>query len=213
MTREITNINYCLTTFCSRSCPDCFMHIPTRKNKYYMTWEEIENSAKYFSGIPRINLSGGEPTFHPHFQEYIPKFKSLFHCKKLSIETNGYGFQKFPDMFLYFDELLISHYTTDSYKDCEPNTEDVNFIKSYLKGSNTNILVGEIVHIDNKHRSRGLICGRGTSETVSFCDGRIYPCCVGPGVEGADSIPLMKNWKEEILKVPLPCKNCIFSLP
>jgi organic radical activating enzyme len=202
-----------LTTYCDRLCPDCCCNIPEWNNKTNYDWAYLENSAKFFKGIRRINLSGGEPTLHPNFVEFAPKLKELFQCNVLTIESNGYGFKKFPEVFKYFDVIQVSHYTKDSYEGSTDNTEDVEFIKDYLKGTNTSVLIGEIVHISRERRSSGIICGRGESETVSYVDGLLYPCCAAPGVEGRIGIPLSDNWIHEIEKVKMPCENCWFSLP
>ena len=183
MARLIQCVNYMVTTFCDRNCPDCCCNIPNKEGKHF-DWDYIVESAKYLKGIRRINLSGGGPTF-----------------------------QKFPEIFKYFDVIQVSHYTENSYKDSWNNTEDVNFIIDYLKGTPTQVLVGEIVHVNRSRRSMGLVCERGTSETVSYENGLIYPCCAGPGVDGGKGIPLSDNWLEEIRYVRLPCKNCWFSLP
>ena len=54
-----------------------------------VTWDYIIESARYLKGIKMIKLTGGEPTMHPQFQEFVPKLKELFQCEILSIETNG----------------------------------------------------------------------------------------------------------------------------
>lgn len=212
MGRLIQCVNYMVTTYCDRLCPDCCCNIPAWENKKHFDWEYIKESAKYLKGIRRINLSGGEPSFHPNFTEFVPKMKELFNCTILTIETNGYGFKKFPETFKYFDVIQVSHYTKDSYKGSTDNTSDVEFIKEYLKGTKTDVLVGEIFHTSRGIRNSGIICARGVSETVSYVDGLLYPCCAAPGVEGGVGIPLTHNWLSEIKNVKLPCDNCWFSL-
>ncbi len=209
--RNISCINYMLTTYCNRMCPDCCCNIPNKKDRIHFDWSYVVNSAEYFKGINRINISGGEPTIHPNFIEFIPKLKELFQCINFTIETNGYGFKKFPEIFKYFDVIQATRYTEKSYINSWDNKEDIEFIKNYLQDSKTKLLIGEVIHTPRKIRKNGIICIRGLSETASYENGILYPCCTGSGVEGANGITLTKNWREEILKVKLPCKNCWFS--
>jgi organic radical activating enzyme len=210
--RNINCINYILTTNCNRNCPECCCDVPN-KTGIDVSWIYIVESAKYLKGINRINLSGGEPTLHPYFEEIVPKLRELFQCNLLTIETNGYGFEKFPEIFKYFDWIQATHYSSESYEGSDDNEEQVKFIQDYLKDSKTVVLVANVTHVLRSRRSSGEICERGKSETAAYENGLIYPCCVAPGIEGGKGIPLSSNWKEEILKTEMPCNNCHFAGP
>jgi MoaA/NifB/PqqE/SkfB family radical SAM enzyme len=206
--REITCINYMITTACDRLCPDCCCNMKSNSINH-VTWASLKESAVYFKGIDRINLTGGEPTLHPQFINYVPNLRELFQCNRLTIETNGWGFKKFPDIFRYFDWIQVSHYSVDSYEKSWDNSKEIDFIRGYLPSMS--LIVGEITHIPRNVITGGKICDRGLSENASFYKGKLYPCCVAPGIEGAKGIELTPNWRQEILKVKLPCHNCLFS--
>lgn len=210
--RDIHSINYMITTHCNRVCPDCCCNIPNLRNKKHFDWNYLVESAKYFKGIFRINLTGGEPTLHHNFVELVPKLKDLFNCTLLTIESNGYNFKKFPQIFTYFDTVYASVYTEKTYPGSISNEKDIEFLEEYLKGTKTKVFSGDIVHIQKNVKPSGKICERGKSETVSYANGYLYPCCVAPGVKDSLGIPLTYNWKKDILEVPLPCNNCLFSL-
>lgn len=211
--REITCINFMITTECNRRCPDCCCNIPYKKERQHFDWDYIQESAKYMQNLDRIQLTGGEPTMHPDFLKIVPRLKDLFNCKNLTIETNGWGFHIFPEVFKFFDWIQVTHYTSKTYLGCDDNTDDIKFLQNYLKNYPVEIKIAEVVHIQRNGIKRGSICARGTSETVSYENGLIYPCCVGNGVTGAVGIPLDYHWKDmiEYGAVPLPCKNCWFS--
>lgn len=197
-------------------CPDCCCNITAMANrdKKFFDWEYLENAAKYFYGLDRIHLTGGEPTLHPRFRDFVPKLKDLFGCNRLTIETNGFGFKKYSHLFGWFDEIYCSHYTADTFPGCPDNTEEIVYLKDalqILQNKNTKIIVGEIQHSSRENRGTK-ICARGTSETLGYSNGKLYPCCVASGLPARDvGIPLTENWREDILKVVHPCDICFFA--
>lgn len=174
-----------------------------------MTYDEIVNAAKYFHGIETIALSGGEPSIHPELETWVPKLKELFGCKNLDIDTNGTMFKKKPEIFRYFDNIYVSNYPKDFYPGLKGNKSEIDFILNYYPDKKFHIS-GEMVHIDRKRRLGGS-CFRESNGTVHYANGRLYPCCVGPGLDTKVSIPLTENWKEEILKTYPPCNNCFLA--
>lgn len=183
------------------------------RDKKFFDWEYLENAAHYFYGLDRIHLTGGEPTIHPKFEEFVPKLKKLFGCNRLTIETNGFLFKRNPGIFAYFDELYCTHYRADSFPGSPDNSEDIAYIKEYWKS----VPMIKIWDIDIKHVSRAergtKICPRGTSETLGYANGKLYPCCVASGLPERDTgIPLTENWRTEILDVVHPCDICFFAL-
>lgn len=208
--RLIDSISYALTTHCNMRCPNCCAGITDmpKSMKSFYSWEYIENSAKYFKGIRRINLTGGEPSVHPNFQEFIPRLKDLFNCEVLSIWTNGTMFKKKPDAWEYFDEIHISNYTPDTFDGCPDNTKDIEWIKN--KYPDKKIYSTEVEHIPKERRGTKP-CFRAYSETVEFVDGKIYPCCASSALSEQKYIELCDNWMEEILKVLPPCHVCLFA--
>jgi MoaA/NifB/PqqE/SkfB family radical SAM enzyme len=183
-----------------------------KKDKKFFDWEYFVNASKYFYGMNRIHLSGGEPSMHPDFSDIAAKFKELFNCRLLTIETNGTLLRSKSESFKYFDKIYISHYTKDTFNGCPDNTDNINYIKEYLKDSQTEVIVGEVEHISREIRGTK-ICPRGTSELVEYNNGKIYPCCVGSGLDEDVCIRPTENWIEEIKLVMPPCHICFFALP
>lgn len=210
MYREITSINYTLTTHCNMKCPDCCAGITAMKkhDRTFYDFDYILNSAKYFKGINRINLTGGEPSIHPKFGEWIPKFKELFECNVLSVWTNGTMFRKLPDVWQYFDEIHISNYTEDSFKGSPNNTHDIEYIKALYPNKKINST--EVVHTPLSNRGTKM-CFRGYSDTIEFVDGFVYPCSSSSGLPTKVRLPLTKTWKENIVTLNPPCHECLFA--
>lgn len=212
--RVINTISYALTTHCNMVCPHCCAAITQMKkeHKKFYDWAYIEESAKYFYGIERINLTGGEPTIHPKFSEFVPKLKELFGCKTLSVWTNGTMFRKKADTFRYFDQIHITNYTEKTFEGSPNNTKEIEFIREYLKDTDVQIFDCETVHIPLTKRGTKM-CFRGYSDTAEFVDGYIYPCCAGSGLDTKIRLPLCDNWRDEILKIHPPCHECLFAEP
>jgi MoaA/NifB/PqqE/SkfB family radical SAM enzyme len=213
--RKIKNINYSITNVCNRKCKDCSLNIPYRmslKNERpYMSIKNIKDSAKYLQGYS-INITGGEPTIHPKFTEIVPKLRGIFKPSILSIETNGYGFSKFPEIFKYFDVVHFTHYIKGTYfSETEDNTKDLEFMQKNYPEVNI-VEHGLKFHISRDTPILGNMCDKGTSATVSYINGLMYPCCVAYGMNNAIGIKLSDTWSKDILDVIMPCKNCFFSI-
>lgn len=197
--RLIDAVSLDLTTACNRKCSECCCNIPNRQAKHY-SWDELENLARKIHGVKRIHLSGGEPTSHPQFGEFVPKLKLLFGCELLTIWTNGFSARENAAVFGCFDTIYVTRY--------EDNHEVVEWLVN-----NYGAIVGDgSAHVNRAHRGGGLVCVRGRSSAVAVSiDGRMFPCCVGPGIPGAESMVPCDGWETKILDVPLPCGECWFS--
>lgn len=55
-------------------------------------------------------------------------------------------------------------------------------------------------------------CARAYSETVAYADGKFWPCCPGPGLNGATGLEPCQDWREKILEVMMPCNSCFLSV-
>ncbi len=123
-------------------------------------------------------------------------------------------FKKKKDTFKYFDEIHITNYTKDTFEGSPDNTEDIVFIREYLKDLPISIYsTGSVVHMTPETKRGDNPCFRLTSETVEFVDGFIYPCCAGSGLTTKVRIPLQDNWKQEVTKLYPPCHECVFGEP
>lgn len=199
MTRNITCVSIDLTTHCDRRCPDCCCGIGINRTLQHHPWDYFVRAAEHLRGIERIHVTGGEPTVHPQFAEFIPQFRELFGCKTLTLQTDGFRAERYADVLRHFDHVYASRYD-------ERNAGAIDFIQLNYP---TTEWQGE--HTPRSRRGSGKPCGRGTSETVAFSDGRLFGCCVAPGIAGAESMEPCADWRERIEQVPLPCGDCFFS--
>ena len=219
MNAAIKNVNLEMTSLCDRACPDCCCATNGklfRKGQHY-DWPYFERAAKVLYGIERVCLTGGEPTFHPQFAEFVPKFKELFGCKTLAMVTDGWGVKKyFVEIAQYIDEIDYTDYHTASH----PQKVALNA----LGGSAIPIRIFDAgPRMENfTPRSRvggGNPCERAwwRSGTIAYADGKVYGCCVAPGIEGAEGLTVSSAVDLSLLReisdaIPaVPCCTCFFS--
>lgn len=194
-------------------CPHCCcgMQVMDKGEKYFVSWDYMLNAAKYFYGVDTIDISGGEPSIHPELEAWAHKLKELFGCRLLTMDTNGTMFKKKPEMFGHFNKIYVTHYVPGTFEGSPDNIEEINFLKDYYKDKPELLHVsGDMTHVDRARRGTKP-CFRAYSGTVHYAGGRLYPCCVGPGLDTKISIPLTDNWKEEILKTQPPCHDCFLA--
>lgn len=183
----------------------------SKQEKSFVTWEYLEHAAKYFYGIETISISGGEPSIHPKLGEWSSKLKELFGCKLLTMNTNGTMFKMKPEMFGHYDKLYVSHYTTNTYDGCKDNMEEIEYLRQYYSSRPYLLQVsGDMEHIDRNRRGKGT-CFRGSNGHLSYVNGKLYPCCVGSGLDEDVSISLIDNWRELINQIKPPCGVCFFA--
>ena len=215
MSRAITGVNFSISSLCNLDCPDCCCDIPYRTSKSHVTWDYIVHAAQFLTGLYKINITGGEPLAHPQFEEWAPKFKALFGCEKLFTETNALLARKREQALEHFDFIHVSHYTPASYAQSSKeyradNTTAVEWIRQRFPAK---VVVGEMRHVPRETRRGTKPCPLATAPQVSYWDGLLYPCCVGPGVRTAKGIPLTENWREEIQSILPPCADCFYAEP
>jgi len=197
--RVIDSIWLDFTTACNRKCEHCCCNIPNRQAVNY-SWDYFEHLARYVYGVRRIHLTGGEATAHPKFAKFVPRLKELFGCELLTLWTNGFRIRENANVLHHFDDIFGTLYD-DNAAEIEWMVENVG--ATYLNGD---------THVNRAHRGGGNPCGRGRSDAmVIYSDGRLFPCCIGPGIPGAQSIKPCDEWRTKVLAVPLPCKDCWFS--
>jgi len=214
MRQQIRCVTIDLTTHCDRRCPECCLGIGINRVLQHHPWEYFVNAAKFLHGIHRVNLTGGEPTSHPQFRNFVPRFKELFGCELLTMSTDCLGLKAHATVIaLHIDALDISLY--DSRSDDYAVSLDWIHVFRGLTGlplMPVNIFDARLhLHISRDRRGSGAMCFRGESDTVSYADGKLYGCCVAPGVDGAQGIELTADWRERIAEAPLPCRDCWFS--
>ena len=167
-------------------------------------WEYFTHAATFIrgTGIQRIHVTGGEPTTHPQFAEFIPKFKELFGVPILTLQTDGFKTGFFKEVLTNFDHIYASRYD-------ERNAKSVDVLVSDF-----NATVWSGAFTPRSQIGPGGVCQRGKSETVAYADGKFWPCCVAPGIVGAPYLEPCVDWKTKIEaeQVPLACKDCWFSI-
>ena len=79
-----------ITNHCNLECPICIVQ---NRNNYNMTKEEFGNIldglVEKEGTLETINLSGGEPTLHPQFMEFLDMAVAKQEISRVSISTNG----------------------------------------------------------------------------------------------------------------------------
>lgn len=202
MRQAITSVSLDMTTVCDRACPDCCQGINMGLRKpVHHDWVYFERAASVLYGIERVHLTGGEPTTHPKFAEFVPRFRELFGCRLLTLQTDGFGAIKHRETLKHFDWIVGSLYDQRN----EP------LINTLIAEHNTLVFDGRGTFTPRSRRGSGLSCERGTSEAIAYADGRIWPCVVGPGIPGAISLEPTADWRERLGEAPLPCSDCWFS--
>lgn len=194
-----------LTTHCDRRCPDCCCGIGINRVLRHHPWEYFEAVAPFIRGIERVNLTGGEPTLHPQFSQFVPRFKQLFGCKWLTMSTDGYGVKRHW-------ETISAHVDSIHFSDYHRSGK-----RGDVEALNVPMLVFDAGpdsagFVPRSRRGSGNPCARGFSETVAYADGKFWPCCVSPGLDGTDGIEPCEDWRAKVLEIDMGCKQCMFSV-
>ncbi len=79
-----------ITNHCNLECPICIVQ---NRHNYNMTTEEfgriLDGLVEKEGVLETINLSGGEPTLHPQFMEFLDMARAKTEISRVSISTNG----------------------------------------------------------------------------------------------------------------------------
>ena len=200
-----------LTTACNLACPNCCCKIPSRP-AVHNSWEYFEHVAPYIYGVDRVDLTGGEPTCHPQFAEFVPKMRALFGCRLLTMETNCFKAREYAETLKCFDYIRLGRYKSNT---AEVDWMIANHKLAYQQNSGfcveTADPVDENNHVSIHRRGSGRLCNLESREHVAYTGGRFYPCRLGPAVDGAVGIEPCEDWRERVIELPYPCGNCYFS--
>ncbi len=214
MNAAIKNVNLDITTFCDRACPNCCAATNGKlfRPQVHHEWAYFERAAKVLYGIDRVLLCGGEPTYHPQFAEFVPKFKELFGCKTLAMVTDGWGVVRYA-------ETIDNHIDEIDYTDYHTRPE-VTRAFQWIPELVVRIFDAGARMENFTPRSRvggGNPCERAwwRSGTIAYADGKVYGCCVAPGIEGAEGLDPIHGWRFDhqggAYVPPVPCSTCFFS--
>lgn len=209
---KVDKLNLCITTACSRSCPDCCVGVG-RVPPTYMSLAEIQVVGKLMGPLTQVQVTGGEPTIHPQFVEVSMHLREMFDAREFWLATNGYGVrgpQRF-EAFTQYDRVLVTQYGPETYEGCTSNESEVHALVTILQNASVELVIGHQRHRKPKHLGAGQPCGRGRSGRVSYWNGKLYPCSSSHGVEGTTGVALSGGWREDIMKIPLACPNCAMA--
>ncbi len=194
-----------MTTHCDQRCPNCCTGIGINRILQHHPWEYFEQAAKFLYGLDRVHLTGGEPTFHPQFAEFVPRFKKLFGARRLTLGTDGYGVERYSDVIAkHIDEVHYSDYHIRPA--VLPLLTQIGMSISTYDGGR-----GAVNHVSRDRRGSGQPCGRAHWDCVQYADGKLYPCSVASGITGSQGIVPTVNWRQEVRMVALPCVDCFVS--
>ena len=195
--REYDKATIVLTTRCSRKCPHCAF-------PWDYTWDSDEDHIAWLGQvlqkIKRVEITGGEPTEHPHFAELVPAIEKMaksVEAEELSIVTGRYH-----PLLTRFSTVFVSEY--------DDNAADVQKIKD----ENKNVFSGVPRHLPaDSSTHEGKRCHRAEIGVMAILKDRMYPCVTGPAYDKAPFLRLRKGvgWKAEIAKTPFYCAHCRFS--
>jgi hypothetical protein len=168
--------------------------------------------------LKRIHVTGGEPTLHPEFQNVIwtltdDNSDAKWRTTYVTIETNGWGYERYRNLFPVFDKVFITHYLQDAvYPGSPDNTAIVEMAQKDL--GNKLIREPPVKHetqhllpiVDSspcsKWFSPGLPCG--------YYHRKLYPCCVSFGIDENLGIPITADWREQIRGKEKGCNSCAY---
>jgi hypothetical protein len=207
--RKFNSIQLGITLYCDRMCPDCCCSIPKVENRQHVSVEWIKKISKHFQGLRALQISGGEPTLHPQFKYITENIRDWFNPEILMLMTNGSKIVEYADILGYYDQIRITHYNKDTYPKCKDNIRTYKkFIEVFEGPSYVNFQ--PVIH-KTEGGTAGLPCLLGANDTAMIQWNKIFPCCVAPGQNPDLGIEITENWREELKKIPLPCKGCPFS--
>ena len=199
---EYIHAQLLVTTLCNRQCRDCCYRIPGHETlpPQHYDWPYFERAAEYLGNLNYLYVTGGEPTLHPQFVRIAAEFRVLFNPQRMVLATNGAGILQHIDSLDDFDEVRITNFGPP------PTPETILQVTERYPNK---IVVRPGTHYSLEKRGGGYPCER--RYIPAYANGRLYPCCVAPGIPDAVSIEPTNDWKLQLAEVPLPCASCLWS--
>lgn len=140
LNKNYNNIRLILTENCNATCPHCF-NANVRDSKNVM---DVDKYEKFISSVhdennkmDTIKLMGGEPSLHPHINEFIKI--SFQYAEEVALFTNGKNFSKIDKKLLKEVGVIINSFTLN---------EDI--LKNALKYKNV-ISIHNVVRMDDPY--------------------------------------------------------------
>jgi len=152
--RVHTYLRLSITDKCNLRCTYCVSpDYPGSRKSSSPSFPHLERLLKIFvgrCGITKIRLTGGEPTIHPYFNDYLSLLSSLSLTDR-GITTNGVLFNKMNEIAKHFNRVNVSLDTLDREKfplisNRDPNVFD-NVLKSIriLASGSTKVKINTVV--------------------------------------------------------------------
>lgn len=176
------NIHFRITNHCNLHCKNCWG--PDKKDTVHMEPTMVIKALKYLPPIEsddRINITGGEPTTNPYFDDIIkillqvPAFKT--------ISTNSYDFKaEYIEYMLKLDRIQLPLDGSDNLKFSKFRCNAIDYIPKVthivklLKEADYNGIIkfGSVV-VDNDLSDIKNIYKRINSFCLKKVEWRIYP--------------------------------------
>jgi hypothetical protein len=97
-----------ITDHCDMTCPICLVN---NHDSWYMTREEfagiLDRLIATEGSIDVVNLSGGEPTMHPEFEQFIEEALQRPQILRVSVSTNGLRLARDPELLAFLAEKNV----------------------------------------------------------------------------------------------------------
>jgi hypothetical protein len=191
-----------VTTHCNRQCPECCYRIPRHETlpAAHYAWAYFAQAATFMRGLSRLYVTGGEPTLHPQFDRILREFDALFEPDVLELITNGYDLPRHMAACGQFGCIWVTDFGDPAARAA------IAAVHAWDPGR---LRVLPSSHTPLTGRGSGQACIR--NRIAGYAGGRLYPCCEMPGIPGAASMVLTRDWRETLAHVPLACDRCCFS--
>jgi organic radical activating enzyme len=221
--RVINRMAIPITRMCNRHCPDCMAWARTDPSKSHVSTEELRWAGAVMGPIQKIEITGGEPTLHPDFEEISEHIHEWFQCKDIMLLTNGYLFDSHPDkmpLLLCYDRVYVTHYThifkeiygtpvnTDVHDKIQVFIKDYPQVKFWSQVMNRHDPIG-------KPPYRGACpphCQYDKGDSLAYYRGQLYGCCTAWQLPyKGRGILLTKDWRNHTTEIELPCEQCFLT--
>lgn len=178
-----------------------------RRPPHFVEPESVYDDIVALGPVYEIQITGGEATLHPNFMEIAECARIARGDGRLALYTNGARLIQNRRALKFFDQVYMSIYDKRSRAGAPTPKETIDLAHASCRG----VVPLQTLRMQHYSRSGGdLPCSRFL-ETASVLEGRIFPCCVANGVDGAESVPLEPGWEERLIDVPAPCGRCTFA--
>jgi hypothetical protein len=170
-------------------------------------WEYFEAVAERVratvDSVGWLFASGGEPTLHPDFGRVLREFKKMFNARWLCVATNGAKIREYlPLLSGNVDKLHLTMF---------PGNEMVRdaVVASGFSGMLYARPPEQLPMVGIPGNTKP--CKGSRPYTVTYWRGRVYRCCMGPGLPSAESCSLEEMTYQHVAQLQRGCSSCPFA--